>query len=102
MLINTSPRRANLASVRRIKDALFAALSLPDATTVTVTKLACLEEGCAPVETVVALLRPDVPPPQHKLHKPIDDVDAEDLRRICQVWGYDVQTPTLVSLFQED
>ncbi len=102
MLINTSPRRLNRDKVRHIKEALRAALSLPEGTTVTVTELACLEEGCAPIETVVALLRPDAPPLQHKLHKTTDAVDAEDLVEVCKAWGFDVQTPTLVPLLQEN
>ena len=69
MLINTSPRRPNLERVRRIKAALREALSLSHDTTVTVTELACLEAGCAPIETVVGLLRPDAPQLQYKLHK---------------------------------
>ena len=93
MLINTSPRRPNLERVRQIKEALRAALSLPDGTTVKVTELACLEEGCAPIETVVALLQPDAPVLQYKLHKPTDAIDAEDLVQICMAWGFDVKTP---------
>ena len=102
MLINTSPRRPNRERIRQIKEALRATLSLPDDTTVTVTELACLEEGCAPIETVVALLRPDAPPLQHKLHKPSDAVDAEDLVQVCTAWGFDVQIPMLVPLSQEN
>ena len=102
MLINTSPRRPNRERARHIKEALRAALSLPDGTTVTVTELACLEEGCAPIETVVALLRPDAPPLQHKLHKPTDAVDAEDLMHVCTAWGFDVQIAVLAPLLQED
>ncbi|MDE3257646.1 MAG: hypothetical protein OYM47_07435 [Gemmatimonadota bacterium] len=45
MLINTSTRRPNRARVRRIKNALREALSLPDDTAISVTELACLEEG---------------------------------------------------------
>ena len=93
MLINTSPRRPNRERVRHIKETLRAALGLPDGMTITVTELACLEEGCAPVETVVALLRPDAPSLQHKLHKPMDAVDAEDLAQVCKAWRFDVQTP---------
>ena len=59
--------------------------------TVTVTELACLEEGCAPVETVIGLLRPDAPQLQCKLHKPMDAVDAKDLVRVCTAWGFDIQ-----------
>ena len=96
MLINTSPNRPNRERARYIKEALRAALSLPDGTTIMVTELACLEEGCAPIETVVALLRPDAPPLQHKLHKPTDAVDDEDLVQVCTAWGFDgVRIPTL-------
>ncbi len=102
MLINTSSRRPNRERVRHIKEALRGALSLPDGTTVTVTELACLEEGCAPIETVVALLRPNAPPLQHKLHKPTDAVDAEDLVQVCKAWGFDVQIPKLAPLLQEN
>ena len=102
MLISTSPRRPNRARVRHIKAALRAALSLPDGTTVTVTELACLEEGCPPIETVIGLLRPDAPPLQHKLRKTTDAVDAEDLAQVCMAWGFDVQTPGLAPLLQEN
>ena len=93
MLINTSPRRPNRERVRQIKEALRTALSLPDGTTVQVTELTCLEEGCAPIETVVALFQPDAPALQYTLHKPADAIDAEDLVQICKAWGFDVKTP---------
>ena len=102
MLINTSLRRPNLERVRRIKEVLREALSLSHDTTVTVTELACLEEGCAPIETVVGLLRPDAPQLQYKLHKPTDAVDAADLVQVCQAWGFDVQIPILVPPLQEN
>ena len=101
MLINTSPRRPNGERVRHIKEALREALSLPDDTTVTVTELACLEEGCAPIETVVALLRPDAPPLQHKLHKPTDAVSAEDLAQVCAAWGFDTRIPVFGPFTEE-
>jgi len=89
MLINTSPRRPDRERVRYIKEALREALSLSDDMTVTVTELACLEEGCPPVETVIGLLRPDAPQLQCKLHKPIDAIDTTDLVRVCRTWGFD-------------
>ena len=42
------------------------------------------------------------PPLQHKLDKPTDAVDAEDLVQICKAWVFDVQTPMLVPMPQED
>ncbi|MEM7251491.1 MAG: nitrate reductase [Pseudomonadota bacterium] len=93
MLINTSQRRPNRERVRQLKEALRLALNLSDDAAVTVTELTCLEEGCPPIETVVALLRPDRPPLQHKLHKSSVDVDADDLTAVCKAWGFNVQTP---------
>ena len=102
MLISTSPRYSNLEQARRIKKALREALNLSDAMTVTVTEPACLEEGCAPVETVIGLLRPDAPQLQCKLHKPMDAVDAKDLVQVCTAWGFDVKIQVLAPLLQED
>ena len=102
MLINTSPRHPNLERARRIKKALREALRLSDDMTVTVTELACLEEGCAPVETAIGLLRPDAPQLQCKLDKPMDAVDAEDLVQVCTAWGFNAETPVLAPLLQED
>ena len=102
MLINTSPRHRNLERARRIKKALREALSLSDDMTVTVTELACLEEGCAPVETAIGVLRPDAPQLQCKLHKPMDAVDAEDLVQVCAAWGFEVAIPVLAPLLKEE
>jgi len=101
MLIGRSPRRPNLEQIRRIKRALREVLGLAEDTTVTVTELACFEEGCPPVETVFGLLRPDAPQLQCKLHKPIDAVDAEDLAQVCAAWGFDARIPVLAPLLQE-
>ena len=102
MLIGRSSKRPDLETVRRIKRALREALELSDDATVTVTELACLEEGCAPVETVFGLLRPDAPQLQHKVHKPTDGVDAQDLMEVCAAWGFDVQIAALTSLTREN
>ncbi len=102
MLIGNAPRRPNLERVRRIKNALREALSLSDDVMVTVTELACLEEGCAPVETVIGLLRPDAPQLQYKLHEPVDAVDAQDLIQVCKAWGFDVDISVLAPLLQEN
>ena len=70
--------------------------------TVMVTELVCPEQGCAPVETVVALLRPDAPPVQHKMPKSTEAVDAEDLVEVCKTWGFDAPLPVLTTLLQEN
>ncbi len=90
MLIGRGSKKPNLETVRHIKRSLREALELPEDTLITVTQLACLEEDCAPLETVIGLLRPGVPQLQHKVHKPTDSVDAADLVQVCKTWGFSV------------
>ncbi len=94
MLPGLSRSRPDLERVRRIKERLREALSLSEDATITVTELACLEEGCAPIETVIGLLRPGAPQLQHKLYKPTSSVDARDLSEVCKAWGHDAHIPT--------
>jgi hypothetical protein len=42
-------------------------------------ELRCTEEGCPPLEVVVALLRPGAPPLQVRVHKPAVDVNEDDI-----------------------
>jgi len=101
MLIGNASKRPSLQTVRRIKSVLRAALELPEDATVTVSQLACLEDACAPLETVIGLLRPGLPQRQHRLHKATDDIDAEDLAQVCEAWGFAVPDTTLSHLLKE-
>ena len=99
MLIGNTPRKPSLSQVRRIKRALRDTLQLSDDAVLTVTQLACLEEACAPLETVVGLLRPGYPQLQHKVHKATDDVDASDLLLVCHAWGFCITMKSLAPYF---
>ena len=101
MLFGKATQRPSLETIRRLKRALGEALDLPDEATVTLTELACLEEDCAPVETVFGLLHPDAPQLQHKVHKPADAVDADDLMQVCRAWGFDVQIAAFTPFTKE-
>ena len=101
MLIGNSSKRPNLQAVRRIKRALRDALELPEDALVTVTQLACLEEACAPLETVIGLLRPGTPPLQHKVHKATDTIQAEDLVEVCAAWGFAIQQSSIEPILKE-
>ena len=98
MLIGNASNRPNLNTVRRIKRALFEVLQLSEEAMITVTQLACMEEACAPFETVIGLLRPGAPQLQYKVHKAIEDINAQDLVRACNSWGFDVQNSALKQL----
>ena len=102
MLIGNASKKPNIETVRRIKRALHEALQLSDEATVTVAQLACLEEDCAPLETVIGLLRPGVPQLQYKVHKETNALDAEDLVKVCEAWGHKVETSIFKSFLKEN
>lgn len=101
MLIGTSSNRPDLEIVRRIKLTLHKALCVPEDGMITVTQLACLEEGCAPLETVVGLIQPGASQLQYKVHKPTNDISTNDLIQICEAWGYEISEDAITSLFKE-
>ena len=101
MLIGSSKPKTDLSNVRKIKEALGENLSIQNNATITVTELNCLEEGCPPVETVVALLKAGSDPLQHKIHKPAAEFKAADLTEIAIRWGYPVK-PDLSEQFDKE
>lgn len=69
------PKRSTADSVR-VK-ALVEPL-VDDDLTILVTELACTEPGCPPIETVIALFGVERSV-QHKIHKPMAEVDRNDV-----------------------
>ena len=100
MLIGNTSKRPSLDTVRRIKRALREALQLPEDAILMVTELACLEEECAPVETVIGLLRPGEPQIQHKLHQGIETVGPEELAQVCAAWSVELQASVFEPFFK--
>ena len=66
-----------------IKAQVTAALVLDEQATVMVSELACMEEDCPPIETVIAVFRPDMERLQFRLHRPIAEITAHDIEEIC-------------------
>ena len=91
MFLGSSKPKTDLKKVRKIKEALSDNLPIQKESTITVTELSCLEEGCPPVETVVALLKAGSDPLQHKIHKPAAELKAADLTEIAIRWGFPVK-----------
>ena len=88
-LLSQSKTKPNLDQIRTIKATIRQALKLSESDTITVTELACLEEDCPPLETVIGLLRDGHPQIHHKIHKPTNSLDANDLKEVCKAWGFD-------------
>lgn len=66
-----------------IKAQVAAELKLDEGATVMVSELACAEEGCPPVETVIAIFRPAMEKLQFRLHRPMAEVTAHDIHEMC-------------------
>ena len=99
MLIGKSPKRPNLETVRRIKRVLLEVLPLPEEAIVTVSQLACREQDCAPIETVIGLLRPGAPQLQYTVHKAVAEIVVADLQDVCAAWDFAVQHSAIESSF---
>lgn len=101
VLIGNSPKKPNIETVRRIKRSLHAALDLPEDALITVAQLACLEDGCEPVETVIGLHRFGSPQLQHKVHKSTECIVIGDLVEVCLAWGFQVDKVSINTTFNE-
>lgn len=102
MLIGNSSKRPDLSTIRRIKQILRDVLQLPEEAILTISELACMEEACAPFETVIGLLRPDAPQLQSKIHKSVKDINAQDLAFVCSEWGFEVHISIIEPIFNQN
>ena len=70
------------AQASRIKDWVQRTFALSTDVAVLVTELQCTEEGCPPLETVIAILDEPGKTRPFKLHKPMADVTATDIQAL--------------------
>ena len=75
------PRSSERAN--EIKAQVAAALGLNEEATVMVSELACMEEGCPPIETVIAVFRPAMQKLQFRMHCPMAEITAHDIEEMC-------------------
>ena len=66
------------AAIERIREARTF-LNLPDGVTVSVSELPCRDPGCPDVETVVAILAAGSKPRIARFHKPIPEIEQDEL-----------------------
>ena len=102
MFIGKSLIKPRIETVRTLKRALRSNLDLDDEAIITISQLACLELDCAPLETVIALLRPGSPQLQHKFQKSVNEVNAEDLAFICAEWGAETSSSAFEQYFKNN
>ena len=100
-LLSQSRTKPNLDQIRKIKATLRQALKLSEEDTITVTELACLEKDCAPLKTVIGLLRDGHPQIQHKIHKSTNFIGTHDLTEVCKAWGFDSADMAFITFDKE-
>ena len=67
--------RPDRGDARRVRDLVRAAFGLGDDAVVTVTELRCHDDGCPPVETVIAIFGPaDGERSEHRLHLAVAEI----------------------------
>jgi hypothetical protein len=66
-------------STARIKQWVRKCFALPDDIVVSVNQISCREAGCADVETVIGILRPNQPAQTLRVLRPIIDVAERDV-----------------------
>jgi hypothetical protein len=82
LFASRGPRHTERAN--EIKAQVASQLGLPEDAIVMVTELACLEEGCPPIETVIAVFQPAMEKLQFKVHRAIADITTQDIQEICE------------------
>ncbi|MFN4009005.1 MAG: nitrate reductase [Pannonibacter sp.] len=81
-----APRaRAVPQKLREIKAWVRETFDLAEDTAVTVSELACRDEGCPDIETVIGLLTQGHPHELHRLHKPLVEVTRADVEALAMV-----------------
>ncbi len=75
-----APKRNRLqAKSAEIKDWVREVMKLPDDITMTVAELACREEGCPDIETVIGILEPGKAITTIRIHAQMADVKRVDV-----------------------
>jgi hypothetical protein len=75
------PRNSKRAD--EIKAQITAELGLNEEATVMVSELACTEDGCPPIETVIAVFRPAMQKLQFRLHRSMAEITTQDIHEMC-------------------
>jgi hypothetical protein len=80
-----APRRGLPEKTRQIKAWVRELCSLDNEVVVSITELACRDEDCPDIETVIGIMRPGEKIETIRIHKAIADVELADLVRHVQL-----------------
>ncbi|NBN65097.1 nitrate reductase [Microvirga tunisiensis] len=71
--------------LREVKGWVRSHFALDEDTAISVSELACRDEGCPDIETVIGLLRAGQPGEVHRLHKPLLEISEADVAALALV-----------------
>ena len=74
-----SQKESDSRQLVQVKSWVSQAFDLSEDISVMVTQLQCTEEGCPPIETVIAIMETPGKPQQYKIHKPLAEVKQTDI-----------------------
>ena len=78
-----APRRNRFqAKSADIKIKVREVLDLPEDTAISIAELACQDEGCPDIETVIRVMEPGKSIVTYKVHLPISDIVIDDLGEV--------------------
>ncbi len=74
-----SQKQSDPQQLVQVKSWVSQAFDLSEDVSVMITQLQCTEEGCPPIETVIAIMETPGKPRQYKIHKPLAEVKQTDI-----------------------
>jgi hypothetical protein len=84
-------RESNARLASQVKTWVTEALHLDTETTLLVTERQCSAPDCPPVETVIAVMPPEQPIQQYKIHKPLHEITLDDVTHLTTVQSNESQ-----------
>jgi hypothetical protein len=87
MLLFGNSEKRDPVQVAQIRAWVAELLPVPEDAFVMVKQMECPEEGCPPVETIIAILCNHTGPKQWKLPKPMRVVTRGDIEGLCSSTG---------------
>ena len=76
-LFDPSPSKISSAELRQLKNWAYETLALDQDVPISISQLKCTEPGCAPLETVIAVM--SQPPQTYKIHRPATEIERDDV-----------------------
>ena len=87
MLLFGNSEKPNPAQTALVRSWVTSTLPIQENGNVMIKQMECSEEGCPPVETIIAILSDQGGPKQWKIHKPISQVTEQDIQSLTSIDG---------------